>query len=131
MEKKKKALHPFLYKFDCMVSLRKKFQTRSSCTEKIQLSFINMKKMQNSLADFIYQVSKWRLIFRFLEQFHKMMKDFIVLGYRIIYTLLEIRLIRGYSPCQVTSAVSLEFSPKITQAWSSDRARCTSLKPNI
>lgn len=32
-------------------------------------------------------------------------------------------------PCQVTSAVSSPFLPKITQAWSSDSARCTSFRP--
>lgn len=32
-------------------------------------------------------------------------------------------------PCQVTSAVSSSLLPKITQAWSSDRARWTSRSP--
>ena len=34
-------------------------------------------------------------------------------------------------PCQVTSAVSVAVCPKTTQAWSSDNARCTSLKPRV
>lgn len=33
-------------------------------------------------------------------------------------------------PCQVTSAVSSPFLPKMTQAWSSDSARWTSFSPN-
>jgi len=33
-------------------------------------------------------------------------------------------------PCQVTSAEYCRSSPKTTQAWSSDRAKCTSSYPN-
>uniref|UniRef100_A0A6B0UHA3 Putative secreted protein n=1 Tax=Ixodes ricinus TaxID=34613 RepID=A0A6B0UHA3_IXORI len=33
-------------------------------------------------------------------------------------------------PCQVTSAVSELSGPKVTQAWSSERARWTSVQPS-